>query len=369
MPREDGFDIVPASEVMAAFCLASGREDLEQRLASLIVGWTEDRQPVTAGDLQSSGAMSALLRDALAPNLVQTLENSPVFVHGGAFANIAHGCCSVVATRTALGLADYVVEEAGFGADLGAEKFFNIKCRQAGLTPAAAVIVVTLSTLKAHAGIAEDEVEREDTAAVSRGLPNLLHHIGIIKGFGIPYVVAINRFASDTQAEVAVLERALREIGATVSVSDHWREGGRGAQTLAAQVAELAVGPAGGFQLLYPDSLSLIEKAETIVTRIYGADGLDLDEKIRARFQDLQEQGYGRFPLCMAKTPLSLSTDPRRRGVPCDFSVPIREVRLATGAGFVVALTGDVLTMPGLPRYPAAHGIRLNAQGEIEGIR
>lgn len=368
LPREDGFDIVPASEVMSSFCLASDLVDLEQRLARLIVGWTHDRQPVTALDLQASEAMSALLRDALAPNLVQTLENNPALVHGGAFANIAHGCNSVIATRAALALGDYVVEEAGFGADLGAEKFFNIKCRQAGLVPAAAVIVVTLSTLKAHGGVAENNLAEENLDAVTRGIPNLLRHIEIIRTFGLPFVVAINRHATDTDAEIATVQRAVREVGADAIVSTQWSEGGRGSEALAEQVVDLAEGSGAGFQLLYPDDMPLMEKAETIATKIYGADGLALDESVRAQFRRLDEEGYGHLPVCMAKTPLSLTADPQRKGVPGGFTVPIRELRLAAGAGFVVALTGDIQTMPGLPRHPAAHDIRLNERGEIEGI-
>ncbi|RLA53683.1 MAG: formate--tetrahydrofolate ligase [Gammaproteobacteria bacterium] len=368
LPREDGFDIVPASEVMSSFCLASDLADLEQRLARLIVGWTSDRQPVMARDLQASGAMSALLRDALAPNLVQTLENNPALVHGGAFANIAHGCNSIIATQTALALGDYVVEEAGFGADLGAEKFFNIKCRQVGLVPAATVIVVTLSTLKAHGGATESDLAKENPDAVARGIPNLLRHIEIVKTFGVPFVVAINRYVTDTDAEIATVQRAVRELGAAAIVSNQWSEGGRGAEALAEQVVDLAEGAEAGFKLLYPDDMPLLEKAETIATRIYGADGLTMDEDVRSQFRRLDEEGYGHLPICMAKTQLSLTADPLRKGVPTGFTVPIRELRLAAGAGFVVALTGDILTMPGLPRHPAAHHIRLNERGEIEGI-
>ncbi len=367
--REDGFDIVPASEVMAVFCLARDLEDLERRLARMIVGYTRDRKPVSASDLQAHGAMAALLRDALAPNLVQTLEHNPVLVHGGPFANIAHGCNSVIATRAALGLADYVITEAGFGSDLGAEKFFDITCRQAGFDPAAAVLVATVGTLKAHGGVAKGDLAKENVEAVENGMSNLVRHIEIMEEFGLPFVVAINRYAADTEAEIAVVERATREAGATAIVSDHWSEGGEGAEALAEHVAAVADESAGEFRLLYPDDMPLEEKAETIATRIYGGDSLAVDDRVRAQFRRVEADGYGHLPVCMAKTPLSLSADPKLKGAPNGFTVPIREVRLSAGAGFVVALAGDVLTMPGLPRHPAAHDIRLNEKGEIEGLR
>lgn len=370
-PREDGFDITPASEVMAVLCLARDRADLEQRLSRMVVGYTSGRQPVQASDLESQGAMSALLKDALAPNLVQSLEHNPVLVHGGPFANIAHGCSSVIATETALALSDYVLTEAGFGADLGAEKFFDIKCRQAGLLPSAAIVVVTVESLKAHGGVPAAELQTEDVAAVHRGLPNLLHHLSIVNAYGIPSVVAINRYEHDSQAELAAIEDAVREYGAVAVVSDHWREGGKGAERLAIETARVADTSSAkdDFQLLYPDDMPLIEKTRTIATRIFGADTIDMDDSVRRQFQRLEADGFGRLPVCVAKTPRSLSTDPRLRGVPRNFSLTIRELRLAAGAGFVVALAGSVLTMPGMPAEPSARNIFVNDNGEIEGLR
>ncbi|NIP94477.1 MAG: formate--tetrahydrofolate ligase [Akkermansiaceae bacterium] len=367
--REDGFDIVPASEVMAVLCLARDRAGLEERLARMIVGYTADRQAVTAADLRTHGAMSALLRDALAPNLVQSLENNPVLVHGGPFANIAHGCNSLIATRTALALGDYVVTEAGFGADLGAEKFFNIKCRQGGLTPAAAVIVATVGALKVHGGADRRDLGSENVAAVKAGIPNLVRHMEIVRTFGVPFVVAINRYAGDTGAELAAVQETVEAAGAAAVVSDHWSRGGKGAERLASEVVALAEKRAGGFELLYPDEMPLLEKVEAVSTRIYGANGLAMDDQVRAQFDRLQADGHGHLPVCVAKTPLSLSADPRLKGAPRDFTIPVREVRLSAGAGFVVVLTGKVMTMPGLPRHPAAHHIHVNEKGEIEGLR
>lgn len=369
VPRRDGFDIVPASEVMAVFCLAKDRADLEVRLARMIVGYSKDGGEIRASDLQAHGAMSALLRDAVAPNLVQSLEHNPVLVHGGPFANIAHGCNSVIATRTGLSLGDYVVTEAGFGSDLGAEKFFDIKCRQAGLTPAAAVIVTTVASLKAHGGLAADSLPAEDLRALQNGLPNLLRHMEIVGSFGVPLVVAINRHDCDTPAELDAIMRAARAAGATAVVSTHWTDGGKGAEDLAAQVADIADAGGSQFRPLYPDDLPLIEKAETIATRIYGADGLDVSAEMQAEFERLQAAGYGQLPICMAKTPLSLSADRKLVGVPQGFTIPIRGLHLSAGAGFVVALAGKVMTMPGLPKHPAAYNIRVNAGGEIEGLR
>jgi formate--tetrahydrofolate ligase len=369
--REEGFDITPGSEVMAVLCLAQDRADLEQRLARIVIGYTPDRQPIRASDLAAQGAMSALLRDALAPNLVQSLEHNPVLVHGGPFANIAHGCNSVIATKTALALGDYVLTEAGFGADLGAEKFFDIKCRQSGLVPSAAIIVATVESLKAHGGVAASAGQQEDVAAVKRGLPNLLHHMSIINTYGLSSVVAINRYEHDSEAELAAIKDAVADNGAVAIVSEHWRDGGKGAENLAVEVARLADAAPGSdsFQLLYPDDMSLIEKTATIATRIYGAASIAMDDGVRRQYQKLQAEGFGHLPICLAKTPRSLSTDPREKGVPRDFTLTIRELRLAAGAGFVVALAGDVLMMPGMPAEPSARHIFVNARGEIEGLR
>lgn len=370
-PREDGFDITPASEVMAVLCLARDRADLEQRLSRMVVGYTTGREPVLASDLDAQGAMSALLKEALAPNLVQSLEHSPVLVHGGPFANIAHGCSSVIATEAALAMSDYVLTEAGFGADLGAEKFFDIKCRQAGLLPSAAIIVVTVESLKAHGGVPAAELQTENVAAVQRGLPNLVHHMAIVNAYGVPSIVAINRYEHDSLAELAAIEDAVAENGAVAVVSDHWREGGKGAERLAIETSRLADASSAedDFQLLYPDDMPLIEKTRMIATRVFGADGIDMNDSIHRQFQRLEADGYGHLPVCVAKTPRSLSTDPRQRGVPRNFSLTIRELRLAAGAGFIVALAGNVLTMPGMPADPSARNIFVNDDGEIEGLR
>jgi formate--tetrahydrofolate ligase len=369
VPRSDGFDIVAACEVMAVLCLARDRSDLEARLARMIVGYTHDAHPVSAAELGACGAMSALLRDALAPNLVQSLENNPVLIHGGPFANTAHGCNSVIATKLALSLADYVVTEAGFGADLGAEKFFDIKCRQAGLVPAAAVIVATIASLKVHGGATASDLASENLSALRRGLPNLLRHMQIVSRFGVPALVAINRYANDTEAELSAVRDAVRDAGGAAVVSDHWRDGGAGAESLAAQVAALADHDGGRFQLLYDDDITLEEKLETIATQVYGASSVTLEDAVRADLERLQSGGYGHLPICVAKTPQSLSADARRVGAPEGFTIPIRELRLSAGAGFVVALAGKVLTMPGLPSHPAARDIFVNEQGAIEGLR
>ncbi len=369
--RADGFDIVPGSEVMAILSLARNRAELTDRLARIVVGYTHRREPVLASDLHAEGAMSALLKDAFAPNLVQTLEHNPVLIHAGPFANIAHGCNSVIATETALALGDYVVTEAGFGADLGAEKFFDIKCRQAGLTPAMAVVVATIRSLKAHGGADPNAIQAEDADAVVRGLPNLLHHIAIVKTFGLPAVVAINRYAEDSDAELAAVTDALHACGTTAVVSDHWANSGKGAEKVAEEVVALTnEEPNGaGFSLLYPNEMSLIDKVETIATSVYGADGIDVSDVVRRDFARLQAAGYGHLPICLAKTPQSLSTNPRLLGVPKHFSIPIRELRLAAGAGFVVALAGNISTMPGLPSRPASRDLFVNANGQIEGLK
>jgi len=367
-PREDGFDITVASEVMAILCLAMDLKDLERRLGNIVVGYTRERKPVKAADLKGDGAMTVLLKDALMPNLVQTLENNPVFIHGGPFANIAHGCNSVLATRTALKLCDYVVTEAGFGADLGAEKFFDIKCRKAGLNPAAAVIVATVRALKMHGGVGKDDLKHENAAAVARGCENLKRHLENVRKFGVPPVVAINRFVTDTDAEMAEVMRAAESAGSKAYVCTHWSDGGKGIEALARQVVDVADSGQAKFKPLYPDAMPLRDKVKTIASEIYHAADIACDAAIEARFKELQEAGYGQLPVCMAKTQYSFSTDPNKRGAPSGHIVPIRELRLSAGAEFVVVITGEIMTMPGLPRAPAANSIRLNTQGQIEGL-
>ena len=368
-PREDGFDITVASEVMAIFCLATDLADLEKRLGRIVIGRGRDKRPVTAGDLKATGAMSVLLKDAIMPNLVQTLAGTPAFVHGGPFANIAHGCNSVIATRAALKLADYVVTEAGFGADLGAEKFFDIKCRKAGLKPAAAVVVATVRALKMHGGVAKDELGQENLAAVETGLANLARHVENIRKFGVPPIVAINHFATDTAAEHALIASFCRNhLGVEAVICRHWAEGAAGAEELARKVAALAEGGEADFRPLYPDAMPLWEKLETIGREIYGAAGLVADAKVRARFAELEAGGFGHLPVCVAKTQYSFSADASLRGAPSGHQVPVRELRLSAGAGFVVAICGDIMTMPGLPREPAAERIHIDGAGRIEGL-
>ena len=366
--REAGFDITVASEVMAIFCLATNLQDLEKRLANIVLGYTRKNEPVTVRELNAHGAMTALLRDALQPNLVQTLENNPALMHGGPFANIAHGCNSVMATRTALKLADYVVTEAGFGADLGAEKFFNIKCRKAGFHPDAVVLVATIRALKMHGGVAKGELGKEDVEALERGLKNLGRHLRNLAQFGVPVVVAVNRFTADTDAEVDVVKKYCETFGVHAVNCTHWANGGAGATDLAAQVVELADSGAAQFRTLYSDELPLWDKAKRIATTIYGADDIIADQKIRAQFDQFEAAGYGHYPVCMAKTQYSFSTDPNLLGAPSGHVVPIREVRLAAGAEFIVVVCGAIMTMPGLPRVPAANAIRVNAEGRIEGL-
>ncbi len=367
-PRQDGFDITVASEVMAIFCLARDLKDLERRLGNIVVAHTRERKDVTARDLNAHGAMTVLLKDALMPNLVQTLENNPVFVHGGPFGNIAHGCNSVLATTTALKLADYVVTEAGFGADLGAEKFFNIKCRKAGLSPAAAVIVATVRALKMHGGIAKENLGTENVAAVVKGAANLSRHIKNVQSFGVPVVVAINRFDSDTAAEIEAIRTAARAEGVEAVLCTHWSDGGRGITELARQLVALTDKNGAKFRVLYPDDMPLWEKTEAIATKLYGASEIVADTNIRQRFRELQTGGFGKLPICMAKTQYSFSTDPLLKGAPSGHVVAIREVRLSAGAEFLVVITGDIMTMPGLPRTPSANTIRLNQAGEVEGL-
>ena len=366
-PRESGFDITVASEVMAILCLASDLHDLEARLGRIVVAYTRGKQPVTARDLKADGAMAVLLAQAIKPNLVQTLEGTPAFVHGGPFANIAHGCNSVIATRAALGLADYVVTEAGFGADLGAEKFFDIKCRQAGLKPAAAVIVATVRALKMNGGVAKPDLGAPDYEAVRRGGVNLARHIENVRSFGVGVVVAINRFDGDTAEEVTVIREIAAAQGCEAVLCSHWADGGAGAVELAEKVAALAEHPSQ-FAPLYPDDLSLFDKINAVATRIYRAEEAVADPSVLAQLARFEAAGFGHLPVCMAKTQYSFSTDPAKLGAPTGHVVPVREVRLSAGAGFVVAICGEIMTMPGLPRVPAAEGIRFGAGGEIEGL-
>ncbi len=367
-PREDGFDIVVASEVMAIFCLATGIDDLVERLGRIVVAETRDRKPVTARDLSAHGAMSVLLKEALSPNLVQTIEGNPAFVHGGPFANIAHGCNSVVATRAGLKLGDFVVTEAGFGADLGGEKFFDIKCRIAGLRPDAAVIVATVRALKMHGGVGKDDLAIENVDAVRKGAANLVRHLQNVKRYGVPVVVGINRFGPDTDAELAAVEETARAEGVTAVVCTHYADGSKGAEELARHVVHLAESGAGQFAPLYHDDMPLFEKVETIARELYGASEVTADKAIRDQLRGYEAAGYGSLPVCMAKTQYSFSTDPARKGAPSHHVVPVREVRLSAGAGFVVVICGEIMTMPGLPRLPAAESIRLDADGNVVGL-
>ena len=367
-PREDGFDIVVASEVMAIFCLATSLKDLKERLGNIVFGYTRDNKPLRARDLKAHGAMAVLLKDQLAPNLVQTLENNPAFIHGGPFANIAHGCNSVIATKTALKLADYVVTEAGFGADLGAEKFLDIKCRKAGLMPAAAAIVATVRALKHHGGVDKTQLNVENLPALEKGLANLERHVKNVKDvYGIPCVVSINRFTADTKAEMDLLTDRIAKLGVKVVVANHWAEGGKGAAELAKIVVELCDSPSKP-TFVYEDSDTLWDKMRKIATRVYGAADITADSKIRTRIKELQEGGYGHYPVCVAKTQSSFSTDPGLRGAPSGHMVNVREVRLAAGAEFIVMVCGDIMTMPGLPKVPSAEKIDLTADGKVVGL-
>jgi formate--tetrahydrofolate ligase len=367
-PRETGFDITVASEVMAILCLATDLADLERRLGDIIVAYRRDRSPVRARDLKADGAMTVLLQQAMQPNIVQTLENNPAFVHGGPFANIAHGCNSVIATTTALKLADYVVTEAGFGADLGAEKFFDIKCRKAGLAPEAVVLVATVRAMKMNGGIAKADLGSEDVGAVQKGCANLGQHIENIKKFGVPVVVAINHFVTDTDAEVQTIKDFVATQGAEAVLCTHWANGSAGIADLSHKVVALVEGGSARFAPLYPDDMGLFQKIETIAREIYRADEVLADKKIRDQLKTWEEQGYGNLPICVAKTQYSFTTDPNRRGAPRRHSVPVREVRLSAGAGFVVVICGDVMTMPGLPQVPSAEFIRINEDGVIDGL-
>ena len=367
-PRQTGFDITVASEVMAILCLSNDLEDLQKRLGDIVVAYTRDKKPVYCRDIKADGAMTVLLKDAMQPNLVQTLENNPAFVHGGPFANIAHGCNSVIATKTALKLGEYVVTEAGFGADLGAEKFFDIKCRKAGLKPSAAVIVATVRAMKMNGGVAKADLGAENVEAVKKGCPNLGRHIANVKSFGVPVVVAINHFYSDTDAEIAAVKAYVAEQGAEAILCKHWAQGSAGIEDLAKKVVSLAEGGSANFAPLYPDEMSLFQKVETIAKRIYHADEVIADKSIRDQLKTWEAAGYGHLPVCMAKTQYSFTTDPNVRGAPTGHSVPVREVRLSAGAGFIVVICGEIMTMPGLPKVPSAEVIRLNDQGHVEGL-
>lgn len=367
-PRQSGFDITVASEIMAILCLAEDFDDLKTRLGRIVVGYTSAQNPVTAADLKAEGAMSVLLKDAMSPNLVQTLENNPVIIHGGPFANIAHGCNSVIATKTALKLADYVVTEAGFGADLGAEKFFDIKCRKAGLTPSATVIVATVRALKMNGGVAKADLAAENVEALKKGAANLVRHIENMRLFGLPVLVAVNHFDGDTEAETKALQEIVRDTGHEAIFCRHWAEGSKGAIELAEKLVALIEKEESAFQLLYPDTMPLAEKIETIVTRFYHGNKAIISDKIREQLQLWQDKGFGNFPVCMAKTQYSFSADPTLLGAPVGFDVPVREVRLAAGAGFIVVLAGNIMTMPGLPSKPLAEKIYLDEKGEVEGL-
>tara|TARA_Y100001970_G_scaffold294331_1_gene450768 strand:- start:70299 stop:71996 length:1698 start_codon:yes stop_codon:yes gene_type:complete len=367
-PREDGFDITVASEVMAIFCLAQNLDDLKTRLGNIVVGYTRDRKPVKAKEIDAAGAMTTLLKDSIQPNLVQTLENNPAFVHGGPFANIAHGCNSVLATKSALKLSDYVVTEAGFGADLGAEKFFNIKCRKANLKPDCAVIVATIRALKMHGGVTKENLGKEDVEALKIGMKNLERHIENVRRFGVPVVVAINRFSADTESERGAVVEGCSFLGVDAIECDHWANGGRGTEDLAHKVAELADSHGGDFKLLYPDNLPLWEKIKKVATEIYGAADITGDAKLRKQIEDLENQGFGNFPICIAKTQYSFSTNPELKGAPSGHIVPVREVRLSSGAEFIVVICGEIMTMPGLPRTPAANSISVDDNNNIVGL-
>ena len=367
-PRETGFYITVASEVMAILCLANDLEDLERRLSNIVIGYTRDKKAITAKQLEAHGAMTVLLKDAMMPNLVQTLENSPAFVHGGPFANIAHGCNTVLATKTALKLGDYVVTEAGFGADLGAEKFFNIKCRKSGLVPAAAVVVATVRALKMHGGVAKEDLGKENIEALKKGLENLGRHIRNLGQFGVPSIVAVNEFTGDTEPEFDEIRKYCQTLGVKAILCSHWSAGSNGATHLAKEIVDMTNEKTTQFRTLYENSMTLWDKTSLIAKSMYGAHEVIADKTIREQFKNLQESGYGEFPICMAKTQYSFSTDPNLKGAPSGHAVPIKEVRLAAGAEFIVVVAGEIMTMPGLPKIPAANSIKLNSGSEIEGL-
>jgi formate--tetrahydrofolate ligase len=367
-PREAGFDITVASEVMAIFCLAKNLDDLKERLGNIIVAYTRERKPVRARDLKAHGAMAALLKEAIAPNLVQTLEGTPAFIHGGPFANIAHGCNSVLATTTALKLADYVVTEAGFGADLGGEKFIDIKCRKAGLTPDCVVLVATIRALKMHGGVKKDELKSENLKALEAGMANLQRHVENVKKFGLPAVVSINRFSADTDAEIALVKEKCKALGVEALMADHWAMGGAGAAYVAKAVVKVIDEGKSKLKFLYSDEMPLFEKIETIAREIYRAKNVSADKSVKDQLKTWEEMGYGKLPICVAKTQYSFSTNPDAKGAPADHTINVREVRLSAGAEFVVAICGEIMTMPGLPKVPAADSIDVNAQGQIVGL-
>jgi formate--tetrahydrofolate ligase len=367
-PREDGFDITVASEVMAIFCLASDLDDLKKRLSNIIIGYTRDRKPVRAGDIKADGAMTALLKDALAPNLVQTLEGTPAFIHGGPFANIAHGCNSVLATTSALKLADYVVTEAGFGADLGGEKFLDIKCRKAGLEPSCVVLVATIRALKMHGGVKKEDLKKEDLSALGEGISNLQRHVENIRKFGLEPVISINRFSADTEAEIELVKSSCAKLGVQCFMADHWAMGGEGAADVARAVAKICDDSTSKLKLLYPDDMPLIEKIRTIAREIYRAKDISVDKSVTTQLQNFEAMGFGKAPICVAKTQYSFSTNADAKGAPVDHVVNVREVRLSAGAEFVVAICGEIMTMPGLPRVPAAESIDVGADGKITGL-
>jgi formate--tetrahydrofolate ligase len=367
-PREAGFDITVASEVMAIFCLANDLDDLKERLGNIIVAYTRDRKPVRARDLKAHGAMAALLKEAIAPNLVQTLEGTPAFIHGGPFANIAHGCNSVVATTTALKLADYVVTEAGFGADLGAEKFLDIKCRKAGLSPDCVVLVATIRALKMHGGVKKEDLKSENLAALEAGMANLARHVENVKKFGLPAVVSINRFSADTDAEIALVKEKCKALGVDALMADHWAMGGEGAADVAKAVVKVIDEGKGKLKYLYPDEMPLFEKVRTIAKEIYRANDATADKPVKDQLKTWEDMGFGKLPVCIAKTQYSFSTNPDTKGAPTGFSIPVREVRLSAGAEFVVAICGEIMTMPGLPKVPAADSIDVAADGRIVGL-
>ena len=367
-PRQEGYDITVASEIMAIFCLSDNLNDLKSRLAKIVIGYTRANKPIFANEIEGIGAMATLLKDALAPNLVQTLENNPAIIHGGPFANIAHGCNSVIATKTALKMADFVVTEAGFGADLGAEKFFNIKCRSAGISPDVAVVVATIRALKMHGGIDKENLSLENVSAVTQGGSNLARHIENVKSFGVPVVVAINRFITDTDAEIQAVKDLASENGVKAIECTHWSDGGKGTTELAEEVVKLANSGVASFAPLYPNDMGIWDKIRTVATRLYRADDIIADKKIRAQIRKFEDDGYAHFPICIAKTQYSFSTDPNLKGAPNNHVMAIREVRLSAGAGFIVVVCGDIMTMPGLPRVPAANNIDVDETGEISGL-
>ena len=367
-PREDGFDITVASEVMAIFCLARDIEDLKQRLSKIVIGYTRDRKPVRAGDLKGQGPMTALLKDALSPNLVQTLEGTPAFIHGGPFANIAHGCNSVLATTTALKLCDYVVTEAGFGADLGAEKFLDIKCRKTGLAPDAVVLVATIRALKMHGGVKKDDLKKEDLKALAAGMANLQRHVENMQKFGLVPVVSINRFSADTEAEIALVKDACKKLGVEALMADHWAMGGEGAAEVAHAVVKVVESGKSKLKLLYPDEMPLLEKIRTISKEIYRAKDIEAPKSVRDQLANFESMGFGNLPVCIAKTQYSFTTSADTKGAPNDFVIPVREVRLSAGAEFIVAVCGEIMTMPGLPRVPAADSIDVGSDGRITGL-